>query len=193
MPVMPVRDFTGDVTWRNALRDGGASFLVWDGLRRAKQHTVDTVRRAMPYVGTKTPSELGRLGAWLLRGRIQRSRTGTLSSTRSSGLSTKRARARAIDLFNYGEPFLYRHLIDVLRHIREVAPTTGVAISTDGMQVREAVEQVIVGERLLDWVTFSVDGCDNESYRRYRIRGDFDVAFGNLSAFISAQLALEFE
>jgi hypothetical protein len=51
------------------------------------------------------------------------------------------------------------------------------------MQVRESVEHAIVDERLLDWVTFSVDGCDQQSYRRYRIRGDFDVAFGNLVRF----------
>src|SRR2546425_2852829 len=41
----PVRDFTGDVTWRDAYRDGGVSFLLWDGLRRSKQHAADGVRR----------------------------------------------------------------------------------------------------------------------------------------------------
>jgi iron-sulfur cluster protein len=39
----PVRDFTGDVTWRNAYRDGGVSFLLWDGLRRSKQHAADGI------------------------------------------------------------------------------------------------------------------------------------------------------
>src|SRR4051812_14183376 len=37
----PVRDFTGDTTWRDAIRDGGVSFLLWDGARRAKQHAAD--------------------------------------------------------------------------------------------------------------------------------------------------------
>lgn len=40
----PVRDMSGDVTWRDAFRDGGASFFMWDGLRRAKQHSADAVR-----------------------------------------------------------------------------------------------------------------------------------------------------
>src|SRR5262245_7616367 len=36
----------------------------------------------------------------------------------------------------------------------------------------------------LDWVIFfSIDGCDEESYRRYRIRGRFDVAVANLVRF----------
>ena len=30
---------------------------------------------------------------------------------------------------------------------------------------------------------FSVDGCDEEGYRRYRIRGRFDVAFANMVRF----------
>src|SRR5207244_10770634 len=83
----------------------------------------------------------------------------------------------------YAEPFLYRHRSDALRHVRQTLPTTTIAISTDGMQVREQVESTIVRERLLDWVIFSIDGCDADSYRRYRIRGSFEVAFANLVRF----------
>jgi iron-sulfur cluster protein len=64
----PVRDFTGDVTWRDAYRDGGVSFLLWDGLRRSKQHAADGVRRAIPLLNATTPAQLGRRGASLLRG-----------------------------------------------------------------------------------------------------------------------------
>jgi pyruvate-formate lyase-activating enzyme len=180
----PVRDFTGDVSWRDAYKDGGASFLLWDGLRRAKQHGADAARRVLPVLRTRTPADLGRLGSSLLRGRVPRSRTGTLSLDAvkrvvdEAGPSVER-----VDLFNYGEPFLYRHLLDVLRHVRRLLPTTDIAISTDGMQVREPVERAIVDEQLLDWLVFSIDGCDQESYRRYRIRGDFDVAFANLVRF----------
>jgi len=69
------------------------------------------------------------------------------------------------------------------RHVRHTLPTATTAISTDGMQVREPVESALIRERLLDWIVFSIDGCDAESYRRYRIRGNFDVAFANLVRF----------
>lgn len=180
----PVRDFTGDVTWRDAYRDGGVSFLLWDGLRRSKQHAADGVRRAFPLLGARTPAQLGRRGASLLRGRIPKSRTGTLPIDVLKRVVTEAgAGVERVDLFNYGEPFLYRHLVDALRHIRQTLPTATIAISTDGMQVREHVESSIVRERLLDWVIFSVDGADAESYHRYRIRGSFDVAFANLVRF----------
>src|SRR5438477_8986375 len=74
----PVRDFTGDVTWRDAYRDGGVSFVLWDGLRRSKQDAAAGVRRAIPLLRSKTSAQLGRGGAALLRGRVAKSRTGTL-------------------------------------------------------------------------------------------------------------------
>jgi MoaA/NifB/PqqE/SkfB family radical SAM enzyme len=180
----PVRDFTGDVTWRDAYRDGGAAFLVWDGLRRTKQHAADGVRRAIPLLSARAPTQLGRRSAALLRGRVAASRTGTLPIHVLKRVVTEAGPGiERVDLFNYGEPFLYRHLVDALRHVRRTIPAAAIAISTDGMQVREPVESAIVRERLLDWVIFSIDGCDAESYRRYRIRGDFDVAFANLIRF----------
>jgi pyruvate-formate lyase-activating enzyme len=179
----PVRDFTGDVTWRDGLRDGGVSFLLWDGLRRSKQHAADSVRRVFPILD-KTPVQLGRASAQLLRGRIPKSRLGTLPIEVLKRVVTEAGpQVERVDLFNYGEPFLYRHLVDALRHVRQALPATTIAISTDGMQVRKEVESAIVEERLLDWVIFSIDGCDTESYSRYRIRGTFDVAFANLARF----------
>src|SRR5688572_12403126 len=53
----PVRDFSGDVTWRDGLRDGGAAFALWDGLRRGKQHAADAVIRALPMLQSATIPE----------------------------------------------------------------------------------------------------------------------------------------
>jgi len=179
-----VRDLSGDVTWRNAYRDGGLSFLLWDGLRRSKQHAANGIRRALPLLDGRTPAQLGRRWTRVLRGRIPKSRAGTLPIDVLNRIVTEAGPdVERVDLFNFGEPFLYRHLVDALRHIRKTLPATTIAISTDGMQVREEVESTIVRERLLDWVIFSIDGCDAESYRRYRIRGTFDAALANLVRF----------
>lgn len=177
----PIRDFAGDTTWRQAYRDGGVSFLAWDSSRRSKQHAATLLRGVLP--GPK-PGQLGRTAAMLLRGRPDRSRSGTLSIDVLKQVVTDAGpNVERVDFFNYGEPFLYKHLLQALRHIREVMPKAVVVISTDGMQVRREIEEAIVEEGLLDWVVFSIDGCDAESYRRYRIRGDFDVAFANLERF----------
>jgi pyruvate-formate lyase-activating enzyme len=180
----PVRDFSGDVTWRDGYADAGVSFMLWDGLRRSKQHAADGVKRLVSPLARRTPAQLGRRGALLLRGRIPKSRRGTLPiDVLRRVVSEAGPSVQRVDLFNYGEPFLYRHLLDALRHVRTVLPQTGIAISTDGMQVHESVEHAIVDERLLDWIVFSIDGCDADTYRRYRIGGQFDVAFANLLRF----------
>jgi MoaA/NifB/PqqE/SkfB family radical SAM enzyme len=179
----PVRDFSGDVSWRDAYRDGGLSFLLWDGVRRSKQHAADWVRRVLPSMD-RPPDQLGPLVAKLLRGRIPGSRRGTLpidvvkKIVDEAGPDVER-----VDLFNYGEPFLYPHLVDALRHVRRALPNSSIAISSDGMQIKEHVEAAIVEERLLDWMIVSIDGCDEKSYRRYRIRGSFEVAIANLVRF----------
>jgi MoaA/NifB/PqqE/SkfB family radical SAM enzyme len=180
----PVRDFSGDVGWRHAFRDGGGSFAMWDGTRRAKQYAADFVKKIVPELGRRRPADLSRTMAMLLRGRTPPSRRGTLPfEVVTRVIDEAGPGLRRVDFFNYGEPFLYKHLLDSLRHIRRTRPDTGIAISTDGQQVREEVERAIVSERLLDWITFSVDGCDEQSYSRYRIRGTFEKAFTNLLRF----------
>ena len=174
----PVRDFSGDVTWRHAYADGGLRFFLWDVARRSKQHAADRLNHFLPArIRERVP-------AVLLRGRPASSRRGTLPLdvvrriVNEAGPSVER-----VDFFNYGEPFLYRHLIDALRHIRAVLPQAKIAISTDAMQVRPDVEDAIIRERLLDWLVFSVDGSDAAAYARYRIRGRFETAYNNMVRF----------
>jgi hypothetical protein len=177
----PIRDFDRAIGWRDAYRDGGIRFLAWDGARRLKQHTADALRARLPsLVPAVTPDSSPRV-ARLLRGRVGPGRNGTLPlETIARVLDQAGPGIERVDFYNYGEPFLYRHLVPALRHARQVMPSTTLAISTDGMQVRPLVEDAILDERLLDWLIFSIDGSDAESYARYRVRGVFDTAMGNL-------------
>ncbi len=178
----PVRDFDSSIGWRDAYRDGGVAFLAWDAPRRLKQHTADALRAYVPALAALPPSALSRGSARILRGRVPKTRNGTLPlETVRRVLTEAGPQIERVDFYNYGEPFLYRHLADALRQARTVMPATTLAISTDGMQVRAPAEDQIIAERLLDWLIFSIDGCDAESYARYRIRGDFTTAMANLT------------
>ena len=177
----PIRDFSRDTGWRDALRDGGARFALWDGARRLKQHSADVAKSLWPGLAGRRPDQLPRGLAFLLRGRVSpRERNGTLSLETIQRVVIEAGPAlERIDFFQYGEPFLYRHLLDALRFIRRERPSVTIAISTDGMQVRPE-HDAIVHERLADWLIFSVDGVDQRTYGRYRIRGSFDTALGNM-------------
>jgi MoaA/NifB/PqqE/SkfB family radical SAM enzyme len=176
----PVRDFDRSIGMLDAYRDGGLSFFLWDAARRAKQHAADALTAVLPRPHAVESSS--RFSTLLRRGRVPRTRNGTLGlDVISRVLEEAGPDVERVDFYNYGEPFLYRHLVEALRHARRVMPSTTLAISTDGLQVRPAVEDAILGERLLDWLIFSVDGIDRESYSRYRIRGSFERAIAALS------------
>jgi pyruvate-formate lyase-activating enzyme len=177
----PVRDFRRDVTWRNALADGGPRFLLWDGLRRSKQHLAEGAKALFPAL-RRRPEALGRMGALLLRGRIPRSRNGTLPlDVLKRVVSEAGALVERVDMFSYGEPLLYRDLVDALRHIRASLPRAEVAISTSGTQARAPLVETLVEESLVDWLIFSIDGSDAETYRRYRVGADFDTVLANMT------------
>ncbi len=184
-----VRDLAGDVTCRDAYRDGGTSFLLYDAIRRTKQHAANAMRRSVPGLDRAPAIHAGlwwplrRVAAPLLRGRIPTGRAGTLPlDVLRQVVSDAGTGIERIDLFNYGEPFLYPHLVEALQHIRRVSTAT-VVVSTSGMQVPPEAEEAIVSGRLLDWVVFSIDGCDDASYGRYRTRGRFETAFANMLRF----------
>ncbi len=177
-----VRDFDPSIGLRAAFRDGGVAFSIWDGGRRLKHLAADAACRFLPGLRRLEPWQLGRTGAFLLRRSVGGGRTGLLPLDALRRVAAEAGPAvERVDLFNYGEPFLYPPLLDALRHIRAVMPETRVVVSTHGMGANAPVEDALIDERLLDWLIFSIDGADGESYRRYRVRGQFEVAFRNLT------------
>jgi pyruvate-formate lyase-activating enzyme len=178
----PVRDLRRDVSWRDAYPDGGVAFLLWDGIRRSKQRAADRLRRAVPALDAVARERRLRAWAVLLRGRIPSTRTGTLPIHVLKRVVTEAGPGiERLDLFSYGEPFLYAHLLEALRHTRLALPSAVVAVSTAGTQISREVESAIVAERLVDVLVFSIDGCDEASYGRYRVGGDFHVALSNMA------------
>ncbi len=62
-------------------------------------------------------------------------------------------------------------------------PGLGHAVNAASPTLMPAREAAIVDERLLDWLIFSIDGCDSATYQRYRIGGEFETAFSNMLRF----------
>jgi hypothetical protein len=86
-----------------------------------------------------------------------------------------------IDFFNYGEAFLHKRAIEMCEYIKSNHPHIYLYTSTNGLAFSEAQARRLVHSGI-DEVTFSIDGATQESYVKYRQRGQFDVAIRNLRA-----------
>ena len=84
-----------------------------------------------------------------------------------------------IEISNYGEVFLNPHLLRIL----EYAHRKGVSITLEnGVNLNHAKEEALEGlvSYRVKIVTCSIDGASPETYRIYRVRGDFDAVIGNI-------------
>jgi hypothetical protein len=84
-----------------------------------------------------------------------------------------------IDFFNYGEAFLHKRAIEMCEYIKQRFPHIYLYTSTNGLAFNEEKARRLVHSGI-DEVTFSIDGATPDSYARYRQRGDFNLAIGNL-------------
>ncbi|MGD0955055.1 MAG: radical SAM protein [Methanotrichaceae archaeon] len=84
---------------------------------------------------------------------------------------------RKIRLFNYGEPFSDKRLLNILRFVKNVNPGVQIETATNGTIMPEGWAEIIVREGLIDDILFGIDGSSQETYSKYRIGGSFDIAF----------------
>jgi MoaA/NifB/PqqE/SkfB family radical SAM enzyme len=86
---------------------------------------------------------------------------------------------RRIELSNYGEIFLNPELLEIL----EYAHRTGITITIDnGSNLNDVQDAVLEGlvKYGVSVLRCSIDGASAETYRRYRVRGDFNTVIANI-------------
>jgi len=120
----------------------------------------------------------------LTRGPMRKDRGGTLPLPVIEAVIDDLADGlERVDFFNYGEPFLYRQLVDALRHLKRRRAGIIVNVSTNGIPIAEETEDAIIDEQLVDWVLFSIDGVDPRTYAFYRAAGSLQTAWRHLLRF----------
>jgi hypothetical protein len=86
-----------------------------------------------------------------------------------------------IEFFNYGEAFLHKRAIEMCEYIKARCPNVYLYTSTNGLAFTEDQVRRLVRSGI-DEVTFSIDGATQDSYARYRQRGDLAKALRNMRA-----------
>ncbi len=87
--------------------------------------------------------------------------------------------AKVVQLFNWGEPFMHKGLLNFVRRFRDAGIKTQIS---SNLSVREfsnkELEEIV--ESGLTSIVASIDGLDQREYEAYRRNGDVKKAFGNL-------------
>ncbi len=85
----------------------------------------------------------------------------------------------SIELSNYGELFLNPELLGIFRHAYERNVTLEFANGANFNHVRDEVLEGLVRYRVAN-VTCAIDGASQETYKRYRVRGNYDRVIDNI-------------
>ncbi len=116
--------------------------------------------------------------------------TGNGSLTKRKGYMPFKEYKRVIDelgptafsvtLWNYGEPFINKETFDMIRYAKKAG--LKVITSTNGFvfKTKENVDKIL--DSGLDEIIFAVDGIDDETYKKYRINGNFDELIEGIKA-----------
>ena len=87
-----------------------------------------------------------------------------------------------ITIHGWGEPLMYKNLPEIIRLAHEKRIFT--VVTTNGSLLTTEMSRKIISNKL-DYLILSVDGASEESYKKYRIGGRFEVVLNNLKELIS--------
>lgn len=89
---------------------------------------------------------------------------------------------RKIALYSLGEPFLSKQVRAQFQAVRDAHPTAFRYTSTNGALLDSDDKRAAALQ--LDSITFSIDGCDQDSLVRYQAGGDFAASVANLTELV---------
>jgi MoaA/NifB/PqqE/SkfB family radical SAM enzyme len=91
---------------------------------------------------------------------------------------------QSIDFTGGGEPLLQPHLIEWIKDARAAGCETG--LLTNGLLLEKEKAGLLLDAEL-DWICFSVDGADADTYESIRIGSNFKRVTKNIAGFCSAR------
>lgn len=91
---------------------------------------------------------------------------------------------KRVEISNYGEVFLNPQLLRVLEYAHQKGVTITIGNGANLNNVKKQVLEGLVRYRVRE-ITCSIDGATPESYRKYRIRGNFDTVIRNIETINS--------
>jgi len=80
----------------------------------------------------------------------------------------KNTRLEEIHPFFFNEPFLFPKIFNWLRYVRKELPNVKISITTNGSLLTKEICDTIINENLTDKISFSLDACTPEMFKKAR-------------------------
>ncbi|MBI1852945.1 MAG: radical SAM protein [Planctomycetes bacterium] len=93
-----------------------------------------------------------------------------------------------INITNYGEPFLNKHLVEMIAYAHKRGIFVNVGSNAHFFETPEACEAIV--EAGLDNIYVSLDGATQATYEQYRVNGSFQLVIDNLRQLVAARKRL---
>lgn len=89
-----------------------------------------------------------------------------------------------LQLYTWGEPLLNKDIYDIIQYAKK--KNIYVMISTNATMLNEANSRRLV-ESGIDYVMVAIDGISDETYKQYRVGGDYSKVIKNLENLLSVK------
>jgi len=92
-------------------------------------------------------------------------------------------------LYHQGEPLFHKKIIEFIRYAHDANIATTICSNLSFALDDALIEDIIKSG--LDTIVISIDGTDSETYQQYRVGGDYEKVFKNLSKFVEIKKRLK--
>ncbi|MEE9168208.1 MAG: radical SAM protein [bacterium] len=87
-------------------------------------------------------------------------------------------RVLQVQLWNQGEPLINKSLLDFVRYAKGKGIVTQTSTNGHYIRTEEAAEEIVLSG--LDFLIFSMDGTNQETYEKYRVGGNYQLVLDTL-------------
>lgn len=91
-----------------------------------------------------------------------------------------------LQLYTWGEPLLNQDLIPIIEHAK--SKNLFVMLSTNATAMTPAYNERLINSGL-DYITVAVDGGSDETYKQYRVGGNYDRVLANIKDLLKQKAA----
>ena len=161
-------------------------YRIWDWLKF--RFNANTLTPDLPRAAIIDPINICNLDCPLCASKSQNYEKGKMSFDTFKMVLDKMPSIKVVILFNWGEPLLHHEIFNI---IKETASRNIYTITHTNFSIKQKpgfFEKLV--ESGLHQLVISADGASQESYEKYRVKGNFDWVINNIRYTVEAKKKL---